>query len=401
MADSAMSLERAPALIRRIAYRAADGEGLLGRIADAARFRFSTEDIPDLPTVGDERIRVVLGPANSAGQGFQWARAIDRYVPDATALSMHGIAAGNFDALVDLRVPVAVYQRASSWHAEFEDFLAAHSHVIWESGLPLLGRRYASSVARELEVLGARGVERALLFHGSDVRPTVLHAAQHPWSPHGQVETPHLEEIAQRNLALAAASGVPVFVSTPDLLQWIPDALWAPVVVDPAAWSSDQARREETGPLVVAHAPSDRWLKGTEFIEPMLHGLAADGVIDYRPISGIAHRDMPAFYSAADVVLDQFGIGSYGVGAVEAMAAGKLVMGHVDDFTREQVSQRTGLAVPIHEATPDSLEPALRLAAKDLGAFESTRAAGPDFVSAVHDGRVAASAMMPFLGVSD
>jgi hypothetical protein len=109
---------------------------------------------------------------------------------------------------------------------------------------------------------------------------------------------------------------------------------------------------------------------------------------------------MPDFYANADIVLDQFVMGSYGVAACEAMASGRLVMSHVDDYTRAQVRERTGRELPVHEATIESLETELRRAVAEPEAFEAFRTAGPVFVEAVHDGRSSAAAMAPFLGLS-
>ena len=202
------------------------------------------------------------------------------------------------------------------------------------------------------------------------------------------------------NAALVAKAGVPVFVSTPDLLQWVPEATWCPVVVNPARWRVAAATARSPGVPVVAHAPSHRWLKGTDLIEPMLRRLAEEGVIEYRQIIGVPHATMPAFYADADIVLDQFVLGIYGVAACEAMASGRLVMSHVDSATRAQVRERTGLELPVHEATVESLETELRRAAAEPGAFEALRTAGPAFVESVHDGHRSAAALAPFLGLN-
>jgi len=400
MLSAVTLLDRAPDPLRRLAYRIAAGRGVLGRVADVARFRVSQAHVPPLPQPSDAPVRLVIGPANSAGQGYQWARAVERYLPGVAAVAMQGIGADLFQPAVDLRVSVGVYQRSASWHADFEAFLAGQTHVVWESGFALLGRQYGSDVAEEMTRLAQHGVKGALLFHGSDARPPSRHAAQSRWSPFRNPTGPvrALEETASRNAALAAEVGVPVFVSTPDLVQWFPEATWCPVVVDSARWRAAAAKRSSGGPLVVAHAPSQKWLKGTELIEPMLRRLSHEGVIRYRQIVGVPHASMPDFYADADIVLDQFVLGSYGVAACEAMASGRLVMGHVDRYTRAQVRERTGLDLPVLEATIESLETELRRAVAEPEAFEAIRAAGPAFVEAVHDGRIAAAAMAPFLG---
>lgn len=402
MFDIATLLERCPAGLRRAAYRLAAGQGAMGRLADAMRFRFSESEVPEPPNTADNPVRLLIGPTNSAGQGYRWARAFEQYLPGVAATAMQGIGAGPFVQETDLQVPVAVYQRSSSWHAAFEDYLSHQTHVVWESGLPLLGRKYGSDAAREVSALRDRGVLAGLLFHGSDIRPPSRHAAQSQWSPfRGRLGLSRtLEEGASMNAALAAESGVPVFVSTPDLLQWMPEATWCPVVVDSAVWREAAAARDHLGPPVVVHAPSQPWLKGTQRIEPMLRRLSEEGVIEYRQVVGVKHASMPSFYSRANIVLDQFVLGIYGVAACEAMASGRLVMSHVDDFTRAQVLERTGLELPILEANVKSLESKLRRVAAEPDAFESLRTAGPGFVEAVHSGRRSAAAVAPFLGIN-
>jgi len=228
------------------------------------------------------------------------------------------------------------------------------------------------------------------------------HTAESRWSPFRDPTGPvrALEDAAARNTALVADVGAPVFVSTPDLLHWLPDATWLPVVVDPALWRRAPADARTTGPPAVVHAPSSPWLKGTDRIEPLLRRLEEEGVIEYRQIVGIPHAAMPDFYADADIVLDQFVLGIYGVAACEAMASGRLVMSHVDDFTRATVRERTDLELPVHEATIESLENELRRAVAEPEVFARFRSAGPDFVEAVHDGRRSAAAIAPFLGLA-
>mgnify|MGYP000952579131 CR=1 FL=1 len=400
MARSAQLLNRAPDWLWHFAHHVAAGRGVTGRVVDALRFRYTEDQVPPLPSVSDAAVRLLIGPANSAGQAFEWARAAERNLPGVTAVALRGLGTNSFRANVDVNVPVAVYQRATSWHAAFESFLVSQTHVMWESGLALLGRRYGSDPRVEMTKLDQLGVKVALLFHGSDVRPPSLHAAAHQWSPFRKTAGPKraLEHMSAKNLALANAVDAPVFVSTPDLLQWLPSAIWLPVVVDPEKWRvSHPTPRGDRRPVVV-HAPSQPWLKGTDRVEEVLRRLEEEGLLEYRQLVGVPHASMPDFYADADIVLDQFALGIYGVAACEAMAAGRLVMSHVDEFTRRTVLERTGLELPVHEVTVETLESELRRAIADPGAFDGLRVSGPRFVEKVHNGRRSAEVMAEFLG---
>jgi glycosyltransferase involved in cell wall biosynthesis len=136
----------------------------------------------------------------------------------------------------------------------------------------------------------------------------------------------------------------------------------------------------------VAHVPSKAAIKGTPLVEPVLERLVAQGRVNYERISGVPSSKMPAVYAAADIVLDQFRLGSYGVAACEAMAAGCVVVGHVAPFVRATVRETTGEELPIVEATADTLEKVLASLVADRDARISLGDRGRDFVGAVHGG---------------
>lgn len=395
-------ITRCPSPLRSLAYRAGRGEGALGAVIDALRFRPARRDAPELPSSGHQRVRIAIGPANSAGQGKQWARALEQRIDGVVATSFSGFGGGAFGQDVDVRIPVAIHRNGGLWHAELERWLLTRTHVIWESGRPLLGRRHGVDVRREVEFLRSSGVSCGLMFHGSDIRPPTEHAQIEPWSPFSTspAATDALVFDAKRNARLLAQIDAPVFVSTPDLLRWVPSATWCPVVVDQAAIDAAPARSARNRRPVVVHAPSAAWLKGSDLIEPVLRRLHDEGVIEYRRLEAKVHSEVITAYASADVMLDQFALGSYGVAACEAMAVGTLVMSHVDEFTRSTTERLTGLKLPIIESTPDSLEANLRLYAGSPAAFDEFRDAGRHFVRSVHDGSLSATALSGFLGVN-
>ena len=108
---------------------------------------------------------------------------------------------------------------------------------------------------------------------------------------------------------------------------------------------------------------------------------------------GVAAEQMPEVYGTADIVLDQFALGIYGVAACEALAAGRIVVSHVGEFTRDAVRDRTGLRLPIIEARADRLDAVLRSVVAERERYRALAASGPEFVRTVHDGRRSAQVL--------
>ena len=191
---------------------------------------------------------------------------------------------------------------------------------------------------------------------------------------------------------MVAAFHGPTFVSTPDLLDYVPGAVWLPLVVDLEAFAPGEPPLTREVPVVV-HAPSNTALKGTAEVEAALAPLLAAGLVDYRRIEGVSPDRFGALLADADIVIDQLLLGSYGVLACEAMALGRVVIGNVDASVRARV----GADVPVLDATPDTLTDVVRgvLADRD-GARERARA-GRAFVEQVHDGSTSARLLHEYL----
>jgi len=377
-------------------------DALVSRIVPKPE-RYDPKDIP--PPLGPRTtpIRLFIGPSNMAGQGWAWARSATRYLTGVGAASMAGPKKGRiFSFPVDVRVPYFVYRWSPSWRAQHIRALTRDfTHVLVESGRPLFGDAMDRDLLGDLRILRAHDIPVALVFHGSDIRLPSRHAAGSAFSPFlpGVTEmTPSLEATVQATHARIANLGLPLFVSTPDLLVDLPEATWLPVVVDPEVWHTDIAPFSGGGVPIVAHAPSHGVLKGSDLIDPILTRLDVEGILHYRRVEGLPSSEMPAVYRSADIVIDQIRMGIYGVAACEAMAAGRVVVSHVSAQGRETVANMTGLTLPIVEANPDQLESTLRRIIANPSEYLERAEAGVRFVEAVHNGRVSARVLGSFLG---
>ncbi|WP_173922210.1 hypothetical protein [Agromyces sp. Marseille-P2726] len=377
-------------------------------------FGFERRDVPPPIAAPTGSRRLYIAPVNFAGAATGWARAAER-IPGVAARNMVYREAGGFAFPADYEVPVAVYDASPTWQrAQFRAVSSGFTHVMIEAERPLFGTRFArdatdvwATVRAEVQALRASGVQTAMACHGSDIRLPSRHAAREADSPFAAGvggspayrDTALLDEHARANRALLTEVGGKVFVSTPDLLIDVPEGIWLPAVIG-APWfdSGREAPLERDVPVVV-HVPSRSGLKGSELIEETMRRLHDEGVVRYERREGVAAADMPAIYGAADIVLDQFSLGIYGVAACEALAAGRIVVSHVSDQVRTHVRSATGRDLPVVETRAADLEATLRRILADRARYRDVAAEGPAFVREVHDGRMTSEVLeREFLG---
>ena len=381
-----------PAWIDRVIESAArNPDGVAGRLASRLLGGGRTGPVTEVP---DAPVRVYIAPTNYSGQGYRWARALESADPDIGARNMAVELPGGFSFTADTLVPVAVVNSSAEWQSAEWAAAQSFSHVLIEAERPIFGSKFGRDVAREIAEFESNDVSVAYLCHGTDIRNPDRHATLTPWSMYPEdPRTDVLRADAEANLALLSTLRRPTFVSTPDLLLDVPWATWCPVVVDPAAFANDVTPFSSDRVRIV-HAASAPLVKGSHYIEPAIDPLIRSGVVEFSLVTGTAASRMPAVFAEADIVIDQFRAGSYGVAACEAMAAGRVVIGHVLPFVRDRVEAEFGIPLPIVEATPDTLAETVRRLADDRPAAQAIAAAGVDYVAAVHSGPASARALI-------
>ncbi|MGR4009499.1 glycosyltransferase [Leucobacter sp. 1207-22] len=360
-----------------------------------AKYGYAWNDVPQPPEAPQTPVRLYIAPVNFAGQGWEWARAAEM-LPGVGAVSMHYLVPGDFGFPGDNIVPVNVFARSRSWQRDqFERVASSFTHVLIEAERPIFGSLFGGDVVAEVHALQGRGVKVGMISHGSDLRLPSRHRELDKWSPFHDVEWREIDVLERQATAhreVLAAISAPVFVSTSDLVEDWPAAQLLPVVVEPTAWQGGNAPLRNRVPVVL-HAPSKAHIKGTHLVEPLLQRLHVAGLIEYRQVQGIPAAEMPAHVKQADIVVEQFRIGCYSRAAVEGLAAGRVVVGHVHDQVREHVREVTGRTLPIVEATPETLEEVLHDMMTNRERFQEVAAAGPRFASEIHDGRFSAQVL--------
>ncbi|RZT58055.1 glycosyl transferase family 1 [Microcella alkaliphila] len=349
--------------------------------------------------------RIAIGAENAAGQGAAWAESLRRHAPGVSARSFAVDRGAAFGHEVDLAIPAPVFAWSARWQKRHRrQVLDEATHVLIEGGRPIFAGGIRGDVVDDARRVRRAGAHLAYVWHGSDVRDPDAHAARSAESPFATGAVgPSLHRALRARVDASArlrgAVPAPSLVSTPDLLLDIPDARWLPLVVDVEAWRGDGAPFSRDRRPVVMHAPSRAALKGSAVIDRVLGQLADDGVIDYRRVSGMSHGALPAIVAEVDVVVDQVGLGLYGVLACEAMAAGRVVVGDPSQQVRDVVRNETGFELPISVTSAAELERSIRSMCADPAVARERAAAGPAFVRAVHDGRRAAATLADALGL--
>jgi glycosyltransferase involved in cell wall biosynthesis len=113
-------------------------------------------------------------------------------------------------------------------------------------------------------------------------------------------------------------------------------------------------------PLIV-HAPSAPICKGTPYVLEAVERLKKQYNFEFILVQGIPHKEALQIIQKADIFLDQFALGVYGMAAVEAMAYGKPVLCYIkSSFLNEYP-----IDLPVVNANPDNLAEILELLLKD------------------------------------
>lgn len=340
-------------------------------------------------------IKLGLGPANYAGQLATLATAITDAREDVSAEVFMHKSSRSFGYPADVVVPRRSFRRLEPRIDEARRILPRYTHLIADGFVPAFGGLNGPTIAGDLPALLNRGISVALLSHGSDIRDPRRHMETHEFSHYRYAPSDFLEqmiEISAWNRATAESSGLPVFVTTPDLLDDVPSATWSPLVVDLDRWASDQPVMERARPVVL-HAPSKRWTKGTDLFIESLEELDSRGLIELRLAEGLPWRKMREEVQGADIVVDQFSVGSYGAFACEAMAAGRPVVAYLD----EHLSDAIGEQPPIVNTRADQVATAIEELLDDRDRAVKLGAEAVAYVRKYHDGTRSALAFNDFL----
>lgn len=194
--------------------------------------------------------------------------------------------------------------------------------------------------------------------------------------------------------AEAEAIGATVVVSTVDLLDSVPaggKATWLPQVVDMERLAAIRAASyRDDGRIRIAHAPTDRVVKSTAAVVDAVRQLGRRYPVELVLVERQPHERCLRMKAAADIYVDQFGLG-YGNNAIEAWAMGQpVVAGATPTILARMRREYRRKSLPFVEATPDTLYERLEELVTSADARTEAAARGAAHVTRFHAPEAAA-----------
>ena len=176
-----------------------------------------------------------------------------------------------------------------------------------------------------------------------------------------------------------------IFVSTPDLLEWSPNAAWLPnpISLDKFSYAGVEHKDKSEG-INVIHAPSNRTIKGTEYVIKAVTKLKNEGYkINLILVENMSYSNAIEYYKKADIVIDWINptFGIYGMVSIENMALGNPVICNV----KQKFIDMYFKDLPIFNSLPLSLAEDLRILIEDSNLRKKLGENGRKYVEQMHD----------------
>lgn len=158
------------------------------------------------------------------------------------------------------------------------------------------------------------------------------------------IKTPVSSPIQTKLIRQSRKNASVILVSTPDLLQIIPEAAYIPVFLDFGHFIyKDSLKSSVSGKVVsILHSPSAAKTKGSGHLERIFENLKkefGETITFVTPVPGLKNiasypttrYDLLNLMAASDIVIDQLLIGWYGLKTVEALMLDCEVVCYVED----------------------------------------------------------------------
>lgn len=311
----------------------------------------------------DDRLRILHAPLNIAGGPGNLSAGLNAIGCESRLLVFH---AQPFRDGSDINLglsrsggPTVMARRLPRQFAAFARTLPDYDIFHYHAGT-LVPKRI------NLPVLGALGKGRVIQFWGSDLRD----------------QPASVVDYALRHADAAIVGSYHILPRAPHDPRW-PKYRVVPPGMDLDLWTPHYPDPGRT--VRIVHAPSRRARKGTDAVLAAVATLKSEGApIELDLIENTPNAEARERYAAADLIIDQLGVGWYGLFAIESMALGKPVVVRLDRDPLRRTEEAFGVTAPMVNADRDSLADVLRDLIRDPERLASIGRASRAYVEEIH-----------------
>lgn len=232
----------------------------------------------------------------------------------------------------------------------------------------------------DLPILKALGKKMVMQYWGSDVRQKSIAERNNKFV---KVKVENEEQIISNIKGIAKYIDTAI-VEDYELHEYVRDYFKKVVVIRQAVALSEYTPvipSVHTKKPVIVHAPSDKRIKGTEYVLEAISRLEKEHDLKFVLVHGMPHRRAKEIYQRADIIVDQLLGGTYGIFAVEAMALGKPVLCYIREDLRGTYPEE----LPIVSANPENIYDQLKVLVENGGLRRDLGLRGRDYVERYHD----------------
>jgi hypothetical protein len=338
-------------------------------------------------------MRVLHCPTDTGGHAWGLSRA-ERSLGIQSDVMVRRSSWLRFPSDVDLRLgegslPAGLFRLGRFFVKAVRDYDVFHFN--W--GMSLLDHRVWNLHYLDLPLLKRLGKRIVVTFQGCDARIKTLSRERFSTSACAECQvawcTPRMDQLRRKRIRKVLTYADKVFALNPDLLHVLPGAEFLPYAsVHPAEWAGEgvpSGQPASQGSCRILHMPTNRSIKGTDYIEQACARLRAEGLpVELTLAERVPHDRVKELIAQADLVVDQLLIGWYGAFAVEAMALKKPVLCYLraEDLKRFVPFHDR---IPIVRTTKETLADDLRGLIRNPSEWNTIGSAGCRFVEEWHD----------------
>jgi len=210
---------------------------------------------------------------------------------------------------------------------QFRNFIEIADVFVFYFGTSFLGESLA-----DVQLLKRLGKKIIFYFCGCDIRDQNLVKSKYNINACSYCNPP----LCSQNRTIATANALlfsdDIWVSTPDLIEFIPKSKLMPQAIDINNFHFRKPSSVNNSSIRIIHSPSSLNIKGTKYIiEALKHNKINGKSIELVLLHNVSHDEISMISKSCDIAIDQLLIGSYGSYAAEMMATGLPTLCYIRD----------------------------------------------------------------------